>query len=1257
MSALLFILLSLNPSLVQYKIDRWNTEAGLPQNSVNSIIQASDGRLWVATFGGVAQFDGAVFTSITTGDRTGLPSDRIYALAQDGKGRIWIGSEDGLARYDHGTITRFAIENAQAGNYVRSLAAHPDGSIWFGTQNGELGRIDDAGIQLIAPPRGQFGVIIADLCVSRDGFVWFNSRTGLWRVDSQKRTSTLISDQQGARFLALAVDPQDGVWFTIETGIVHLTNQGKREYSLPVSGGVDVADIRSLVIDANGTLWLAVGQNTIWYFRPESGELRLVKDKEEQGQTTAIMADREGSIWAGNRVGGLLRIRPSLFQVFTTEDGLAHNNSAGVLVDSAGRVWVGAGCQGVAVYDKGHFSTLPPQQTARCVQTFAEDKAGNIWMGGNEAGRWHNGKFEKLFTGTGIHALFCDKSGTIWLGSNAGLFSWTGSEFKLELGRDEIPKSEIRTITQSRNGALWVGTGSGVVRYSGGKVERFSTARGLPSDDVRAIYEDTAGTLWIGTYGGGLAKFSAGKFTSLGTADGLQDNFLSSVLEDSSGNFWLSSNRGIFRVSRRDLEDRAAGRIARVHTVVYGRADGMLSAETNGGLEPAVARTADGRLWYPTLTGVAVIDPSTAVSSVAPAIALDRVIVDGKAQQPVANLSLPPGSQNVDIAYSGLSLSAPTAVTFRYRLDNWDRDWVDAAGRRTANYSHLSPGDYTFHVMAANRDGVWSGESTLQITVLPRFWQTWWFRLLAIFAIAVTPILRGRHLRRRQAELELAVDQKTQELRAQKSEIEQQAVQLLKQNEILAENVRLKDDVERISRHDLRTPLNSIISLAQIVREGPGLAPEHEASLKLIEQAGYRAMNMANLTLDLFKMEQGTYRLIPSAVEIRNVVDRVLLDLQPLIRTREVSCEVTAEAGAGRLFIRGDELLSHSLLSNLVKNAVEACSAGEVIRIGIGQVADRVVIRIHNRAAIPEHIRERLFEKYATAGKSGGTGLGAYSARLMAETQGGTIEVNTSAEEGTTVTIALIAATPASEKTETPAGSTTTNSLPVEDSPRRTVLIVDDDDNNRIILRHFLNHPKWTIDEAENGPLALRKLAGRWYDFVFLDLEMPVMNGFEVAAQIQSRLAGHRPVVVGLSSHDDPKTRDRALQSGFDHYFTKPVSRTKMLELVLGTDSPVEHADPDITALLPAFLQRQASEMHELEAAISRNDRETVRHIAHRMRGSFSIYGFAELAECCAAIERRAQDRQLEGAAPDVQRITELLNGLKPKSLGATAGR
>jgi signal transduction histidine kinase len=241
-----------------------------------------------------------------------------------------------------------------------------------------------------------------------------------------------------------------------------------------------------------------------------------------------------------------------------------------------------------------------------------------------------------------------------------------------------------------------------------------------------------------------LNRFKDGRIISITTRNGLFDNIVSRILEDGHGNFWMSGNHGIYRVSRTELNDFAEGRSSSVTSIPYGVADGMKTSETNGGGQPAGWKTQDGKLWFPTIKGVVSIDPGN-LNPLPPPVFIEQALVGKTPFDARATIEMRPGQSDLEIHYTGLSLTAPEKVRFKYKLDGYDKDWVDAGSRRVAYFTNLAPGSYTFRVMAANNDGIWSAvEATAQIIVIPPFWRTWWFTFLIVSAIVGALLLLYR---------------------------------------------------------------------------------------------------------------------------------------------------------------------------------------------------------------------------------------------------------------------------------------------------------------------------------------------------------------------------------------------------------------------------------------------------------------------------------------------------------------------------------
>jgi len=357
------------------------------------------------------------------------------------------------------------------------------------------------------------------------------------------------------------------------------------------------------------------------------------------------------------------------------------------------------------------------------------------------------------------------------------------------------------------------------------------------------------------------------------------------------------------------------------------------------------------------------------------------------------------------------------------------------------------------------------------------------------------------------------------------------------QQETLRSAVRLREEVESMSRHDLKTPLNSVIAMTRLLREGGRLQPEDDELLQSIERAGYRILSMVNLSLDLFRMEQGMYEFRPQPTDLAAVARRVAADLESQAASKGVKVEVRTGNSSSAY---GEELLCYSMLANLVKNAIEAAPDDGVVAVILLADGSDLLIHVHNDGVVPDELRPRFFQKYATAGKSGGLGLGAYSARLMARVQQGEIELRSTPEEGTTVTVRLSLATRLARAAETPAAA-------------RRVLVVDDDEFNRAVLRRSLPTPPFEVETVVNGRAALEAAKRAWPEAVLMDLEMPVMDGYEATRRLREmeRSEGRaRCTIIAVSSNDDQAVIQKALAAGCDHYMVKPAERNALLQLL-----------------------------------------------------------------------------------------------------------
>lgn len=742
-ASLVFLILVLMPNRVgaQYRFDSWTTDNGLPHNTINAILQTHDGYLWLATLDGLVRFDGVRFKIFTTANTPALKSNRCTSLFEDQSGQLWIGTEDsGLAKHHDGVFATFTTEQGLPGNEVQKIWADDQGNIVL--------LIGQRLFRWHNEKAESYGLQTNALLVSRNenqqtAIVAYRDRLGLHIVISGRTlTLTKASGLSSLEVTAIHQDRQGALWIGTRSGLNHLKD-GVVTIFTTKDGLPPSAAVTRITEDRLGNLWLGMGDKGLVRYKDGQFTHYTTANGLSDNNVLPIYEDREGTIWIGTYANGLNRLRRDVVQMYSEQNGLPSNNVYPILEDRSGNVWLGTWEKGLARFAHGRFAHYSKEDglPGDIVTALAEGRDGALWIGAYYGvARYKDGQYtqfrEKL--GSDFHyvsAILEDRDGAIWLGADTKLCRLKDDAVTTFTTSDGLAGNEVKAILQDRKGVLWVGSYGGLTRHENGRWRAFTKRDGLASEKVRSLYEDNDGVIWIGTYDGGLGRLKENKIISITQKDGLYNNGVFQILEDGHGNFWLSCNLGIYKVSKQQLNDFADGRIKFVTSVPYGRHDGLSNIECNGGAQPAGIKTHDGRLWFPTQGGAAVIDTNEiSLNPLPPPVQIEGCLLDRAVADCRQAVKLVPGQQSLEISYTGLSFIKPEQIRFKYKLTGLDHDWVDVGTRRTAYFSHLPPGSYTFTVIAANSDGVWNTEGrTLQITVVPPFWRTGWFVLLLSF--------------------------------------------------------------------------------------------------------------------------------------------------------------------------------------------------------------------------------------------------------------------------------------------------------------------------------------------------------------------------------------------------------------------------------------------------------------------------------------------------------------------------------------------
>lgn len=755
------IVLGLDPgrAVTQYMIDAWNSESGLPTNSIVALLQTGDGYLWLGTEEGLLRFDGVAFTTFDENNTPEITNNFINWLFEDSRKNLWIGVRDGgLVRYNNGAFKHYSREDGLLHDVVNCVMEAPGGALWIGTQGGGIFKFQDNKFTAFSKQNGLPCDIVRTAYKDSKENLWFGTTNGLIRLRDNQFSNYDIKKNTEENFIRALYEDSDGtLWIGTQKGLFQM----RGEAIIPTTFNADFPNVRISAIygDNDKNIWLGTNSNGIFRYRQVDGTFSNLSKAGGLADDTirTITGDKEGSLWIGAAFGGLNRLRDGKFKVFGVREGLADDVVFAVVEDSNGYLWIGTN-NGLTRLkdDRGESLNFGVGNglSNGAVDTIYEDRQGSIWVGtDNGLNQLKNSpskivKVNQYNLEGYVVAILEDSSGNLWTGTTRGLYkkekdSSTWQKVNLEIkGKGEHFK-HVNSIYEDNKKNVWFSTYScGLTKFSGGVFTVYNDKHGLGCVSLNCIYEDNEGVLWIGTING-LGRLKDEKFTHFTIKDGLFNNNIYKILEDKKGNFWINCNKGIFTVRKKDLNDYTERRIAVIPCTAYSKDDGMRSSECNGGFQTAGCKTRDGKLWFPTMKGVVIIDPENLViNKLPPPVAVEQVALDGVPVVQREKITVQPDVKRIDFRYTALSFQVPKRVKFKYRLEGYSKEWIDAGTQRLATYTNLDAGDYRFQVTACNDDGVWNDRSTVvAFSVIPSFWNTWWFRFLALMAFAMLSYL------------------------------------------------------------------------------------------------------------------------------------------------------------------------------------------------------------------------------------------------------------------------------------------------------------------------------------------------------------------------------------------------------------------------------------------------------------------------------------------------------------------------------------
>ncbi|MCK9209758.1 MAG: histidine kinase [Ignavibacteriaceae bacterium] len=733
----------------EYSLQVWTKYDGLPSNTLYGLVKGDDGFFWIGTSNGLGRFDGSEFKVFNAANVPQIKANIATDLFKDRSGRIWFTNGGaGLLVMNNEKFSRISEDEGLSLNHPSSFAEDEKGRIYIGTFGGGLNIFQNERFKVINKESGLSSNDIHSLLIDKQERIWIGTYDeGINLIDGNgikkfNRSNGLLNSAVEQIFQ----DSKGKILAATHQGV--FTFKGKsfeidREM-LPLKGKA----INHIAEDGEGNLWFSTSTFGIYIYNGKTF-VHLGTDNLLNSNDISQVLPTKFGVWICSLTSGLSLLKQNRIKVLSEKQGLPYKKARTVFQAPDDILWIGTS-NGVAKYDeqKNNLTPIKSNFSDLSVHAWAANANGEIFFGTQLHGllkivddKIVGSADRKLLKVNFIRSLKFDDDGTLWIGTNgAGVVLLKNGKTKFIDKSSGLASDFIACICKDHQNNFWIGTSGGgisVLNRGGSIIKTISDKDGLANNIINSIIEDEKGVIWVGTSVSGISRIKDNIIYNFNERNGLYSNTIKKLLYDGKGRFWATSDRGVFSLERKTLNNVADKKLEKLIFSLFGKNEGMLSDEFNAVADNAGCISRSGKIYAPSNDGVVIIDPKLfSTTAEIPSVYIDDVFINYKESSKKVLGNLPPNTESVQINYGGISFLNGKNLKYKFMLEGIDKNWAFVGTRRQAFFTHLPHGSYTFKVVAITPDGTESDKAAvIGFTIYPYFWQTLWFKILAAIAI------------------------------------------------------------------------------------------------------------------------------------------------------------------------------------------------------------------------------------------------------------------------------------------------------------------------------------------------------------------------------------------------------------------------------------------------------------------------------------------------------------------------------------------